>query len=254
MTYTANGLAQNVTLGLWEGPMRTDNIHENLHWLEPVGNIAADAIMAGAGKVLASARASRAALAVGEGAFEMRAASGLRAASRSADVFAIEARTARSMASRYALPTGTVGVRSRASIAATSASSDILATPNRLQNKFSAWRRYEGDLSLAQWSKRYDQLQVNRLRGSWAESFGNAGPRLRTPYGTRIVDNAPAIEIKTGYQSATKFIRRQIIKDSYLMRTVRGYNPLWRFVDTMPSRPLLQKLDTFGIRYELPRR
>jgi hypothetical protein len=69
-----------------------------------------------------------------------------------------------------------------------------------------------------------------------------------------VVDNAPAVEIKTGYQSATKFVRTQIIKDSYLMRTVDGYTPVWRFMDEMPSRPLLDKLDTFGIRYELPTR
>jgi len=68
------------------------------------------------------------------------------------------------------------------------------------------------------------------------------------------VDNAPAIEIKNGYQSATKFVRRQIIKDSFLRRTVDGYNPVWRFVDQTPSRPLLDKLETFGIPYELPRR
>jgi hypothetical protein len=143
-----------------------------------------------------------------------------------------------------------VGVRS----ANRTVSSDVLATPNRLQNKLAAWRRYDGDLSLSEWSRKYDQLQINRLRGSWAESFGEAGARYQTPYGVRIVDNAPAIEIKTGYQSATRFIRRQIIKDSYLMRTQPGYSPVWRFMDEMPSRPLLDKLDTFGIRYELPTR
>src|SRR5690606_4139195 len=62
-------------------------------------------------------------------------------------------------------------------------SSDVLATPNRLQNKLAAWRRYDGDLSLSEWSRKYDQLQMNRLRGSWAESFGEARVRHQTPYG-----------------------------------------------------------------------
>jgi len=132
------------------------------------------------------------------------------------------------------------------------ASNDILATPNRLQNKLAAWRRYDGDLSLAQWSKRYDQLQVNRLRGRWAESFGEAGQVYNTPYGRRIVDNAPAIEIKSGYASRTKFIRRQVVKDMWLRRNVPGYDPVWRFVDETPSVPLLRHLETMGIPYQLP--
>ncbi len=109
-------------------------------------------------------------------------------------------------------------------------------------------------MDLPQWSRQCDQLQINRTHGKWAEPFGEAGARYETPYGVRIVDNAPATEIKTGYQYASPFIRRQIIKDSYLMRTVPGYDPVWRFMDQVPSRPLLDKLDTFGIRYELPAR
>lgn len=142
--------------------------------------------------------------------------------------------------------------RPQVSVPRTTVSSDTLATPNRLQNKLAAWQRYEGDLNLKQWSKSYDQLQINRARSKWAESFDEPGARYSTPYGIRIVDNAPAIEVKTGYQSMTKFIRRQIIKDSYLQRTIEGYNPRWRFIDQVPSKPLLNKLDTFGIPYELP--
>ena len=132
--------------------------------------------------------------------------------------------------------------------------SDILGTPNRLQNKLSAWRRYNGKLNLGEWSRRYDQLQVNRARSQWSEGFGERGGTYPTPYGTRCVDNAPATEIKTGYQSATKRIRYQIIKDSYLSRTLEGYNPKWQFIDEVPSQPLIDKLDMYGIPYELPTR
>jgi hypothetical protein len=131
------------------------------------------------------------------------------------------------------------------------ASNDILATPNRLQNKRAAWKRYPGDLDLGDWSRRYDTLQGNRLRGKWAESLGTSGSRYDTPYGVRYVDNAPAFEIKTGYQSRTQFIRRQVLKDSWLMRNVPGYNPVWKFMDEAPSLPLQQHLETFGIPYEI---
>ena len=90
------------------------------------------------------------------------------------------------------------------------ASNDILAAESRLQNKLAAWQRYKGNKSLAEWSRRYDQLQINRARSAWAESFGEPGARYATPYGTRVVDNAVATEIKSGYQCATKFNRRQI--------------------------------------------
>ncbi len=131
------------------------------------------------------------------------------------------------------------------------ASNDILATPGRLQLKLSSWDRYQGNLDLGAWSAKYDTLQVNKSRGNWAESFGQPGLRYETPYGPRYVDNAPAIEIKTGYQTRSQFIRWQILKDSWLSRNVPGYTPLYRFIDQAPSRPLLDHLETFGIRYEI---
>jgi RHS repeat-associated protein len=93
--YAVNSLAQTLTVGTWEGPARTDNIREEYHWLQPVASVATDLVLAGAGKLLSSARAARGALAIGEAAVEMRAASRsvseLRAVGRSADVFAVEA-------------------------------------------------------------------------------------------------------------------------------------------------------------------
>ena len=105
------------------------------------------------------------------------------------------------------------------------ASNDILATPNRLQNKLAAWRRYDGDLSLGDWSKRYDQLQINAARGRWREQItrrlglGEPGSRIYTPVGDRIpdaVDGAILREIKNGYVTFDKFTRKQIGKDFYL--------------------------------------
>lgn len=109
-------------------------------------------------------------------------------------------------------------------------------------------------MDLAEWSAAYDRLQINAARGRWAQSFGKAGGSYLTPYGRRFVDNAIATEIKTGYQSLTQFNRLQILKDSYLARTVRGYDPVWKFFDQMPSAQLLDRLRTFDIPFQLPTR
>ena len=108
------------------------------------------------------------------------------------------------------------------------------------------------DADLARWSSQYDTLRANYERGKWRESFGEQGQVYETPYGRRVVDNDPANEIKTGYQSRTKFIRWQVLKDSWLSRNVPGYKPQWDFVDQKPSNPLMEHLETFGIPYRLP--
>lgn len=129
------------------------------------------------------------------------------------------------------------------------------AMQEQYEDVFNAWRRYQdkgGDLTLPEWKKKYDILQANRATSSWAESFGEPGQVYSTPYGRRVVDNAPAIEIKSGYASRTKFIRKQIVKDMWLKRNVEGYNPVWRFVDEEPSAPLLRHLELMGIPYQLP--
>jgi hypothetical protein len=132
---------------------------------------------------------------------------------------------------------------------------DILALPNRLPEKLDAWKAYKAShpsADLAKWSRQHDQLQINNIVGRRAQLGGAPGSRYMTPYGMRVVDNAPATEIKTGYATLTKFHRLQIIKDSYLARTVPGYSPHWR-IHGSASQPLLDKLKTFGITYEVVR-
>jgi len=145
------------------------------------------------------------------------------------------------------------------------ASNDILATPNRLQNKLAAWQRYKAEKGLtnytsdqfARWSKQYDQFAVNRSTGAWRESIsrrmglGEPGGRYHTPVGDRIPDAVDGIilnEIKNGRMTFTPFIRKQISKDFYLQR--RGYQPEWHFHDGASKR-VLDQLETFGIPYHL---
>ena len=158
---------------------------------------------------------------------------------------------------RYFNAPNSVAARQSAGLGAPRvASNDILATPNRLQNKLAAWRRYDGDLSLAQWSKRFDQLQINAARGRWREQItrrlglGEPGGRFWTPVGGRIPDAVDGVilrEIKDGYVMFRPFTRKQIGKDFYLQR--RGYLPEWHFYGGAPSKRVLDQLQTFGIPY-----
>ena len=125
---------------------------------------------------------------------------------------------------------------------------DLLGKQGRLKNKLAAWRRYEGSLELKQWSKKYDTLRTNYARGKWRESFGIKGKSYDTPYGRRFVDNAPGIEIKSGYISKTRFIMKQIMKDRYLKKTIRGFEPFWSFSGKGPTGPLKE----FLLKAEIP--
>jgi hypothetical protein len=137
------------------------------------------------------------------------------------------------------------------------ASNDILATPNRLQNKLAAWHRYEGTLSLKVWSMKYDVTQTNAARGRWREEisrrlgFGEKGGRIYTPIGARVSDAVTGVvlrEIKDGYTSFSPSVRTQIGKDFFLQR--RGYLPEWHFYGGATKR-VLDQLLTFGIPYHM---
>ena len=117
-----------------------------------------------------------------------------------------------------------------------------------------AWHAYQArpdsaGYSLARWKRSVDTLRLNFKQGRLGQTLsGLPGEAFETPYGWRFVDVAPATEVKTGYATLSKFVRRQILKDVWLRRNVAGYTPLWEFRGTA-SAPLLERLRTFGIPY-----
>lgn len=117
-----------------------------------------------------------------------------------------------------------------------------------------AWHAYQArpdsaGYSLARWKRSVDTLRMNFKQGRLGQTLsGLPGEAFETPYGWRFVDVAPATEVKTGYATLSKFVRRQILKDVWLRRNVAGYTPLWEFRGTA-SAPLLERLRTFGIPY-----
>ena len=144
------------------------------------------------------------------------------------------------------------------------ASNDMLAEPGRLQAKLAAWRRYMADPNnagwgMARWSRNYDQLAANRIRGKNLEAIyhrlglGSPGSRLTTGHGlgARIpdaVDGMVLREIKSSRITLTRDVRMQILKDVMLRR--RGFLPEWH-LHGGASQSVIDMLNRWNIPYYL---
>ena len=87
------------------------------------------------------------------------------------------------------------------------------------------------------------------------KAYNGVRQAISTPYGRRVVDSLSgkfARESKYGYQSLSVFIKKEIMKDAYLISN--GYKVEWHFYWSQasnsggPSRPLRRALEEAGIK------